>query len=111
VEDIIDDKDVEIPDEDVGATAINYRRLDREVVEQDEEELARYLEQRYKDNDYADYADVAAGWLCPCVRVCVCGGGGGRGRGRSAALAVWFQLRGCCLLPPHLAASPPAVGA
>ncbi len=61
MEDIIDDKDVEIADEDVGAAAMNYKRLDRQIDEQDEEEIARYLEQRYKENDYADYADIAAG--------------------------------------------------
>jgi DNA-binding phage protein len=40
---------------------MNYKRLDRQIDEQDEEEIARYLEQRYKENDYADYADIAAG--------------------------------------------------
>ncbi len=44
------DKDEELPDEGVGGGAAtgSYRLLMREREEKTEEELARYLEERYK---------------------------------------------------------------
>lgn len=48
-EDLIDDRDVEIPDQ--AATAAdhaNFRRLHRQQEERSAEEIAKYIEERYR---------------------------------------------------------------
>ncbi len=55
-EDLIDDKDVEIPDEpNAGAQHAAYRRLNREREEKSAEEIARQVEERYKRMEEGAY--------------------------------------------------------
>ncbi|KAG2448985.1 hypothetical protein HYH02_005739 [Chlamydomonas schloesseri] len=56
-EDLIDDRDVEIPD---AATApLNYRRINREEDNAQEEDILRRIEERYKDYQGEDIPDTA----------------------------------------------------
>ncbi|KAG2495630.1 hypothetical protein HYH03_006230 [Edaphochlamys debaryana] len=56
-EDLIDDRDVEIPD--AAAAPLNYRRMTREEDNAQEEDILRRIEERYKDYQGEDIPDTA----------------------------------------------------
>ncbi|KXZ44189.1 hypothetical protein GPECTOR_71g550 [Gonium pectorale] len=57
-EDLIDDRDVEIPD--AAAAPLNYRRINREEEDtQREEDILRRIEERYRDYQGEDIPDTA----------------------------------------------------
>ncbi|EFJ43471.1 hypothetical protein VOLCADRAFT_106802 [Volvox carteri f. nagariensis] len=56
-EDLIDDRDVEIPD--AAAAPLNYRRITREEDNAREEDILRRIEERYRDYAGEDIPDTA----------------------------------------------------
>lgn len=79
-EDLIDDRDVEIPD--ANTAPLNYRRINREEDNAQEEDILRRIEERYKD--YQVHCRLA-GWLI-CWLYCRCGGMGHVKLGRTRTL-------------------------